>query len=216
MTTLRDGAPVPTNPASVLPLRTGVLFPGTTLTFAVGRPRSLALVRNLHPGDVIVTLTQKDPRVAELAADDLHGFGTFARVKSATRRTEHEYELSLEGLGRARLDKLDGSGPFYTAEVTHLAEVGADSVEAKELARALAAEVRDLVRDAGGALAALDLDEEHPSGFADRIAAFIDLPTENEIELLAEPDVIARIRLLVKRISEARAQAEVARRSRRT
>ena len=63
MTTLRDGAPVPANPASVLPLRTGVLFPGTTLTFAVGRPRSLALVRNLHPGDVIVTLTQRDPRV---------------------------------------------------------------------------------------------------------------------------------------------------------
>ncbi len=209
MTTLRDGAPVPTNPASVLPLRTGVLFPGTTLTFAVGRPRSLALVRNLHPGDVIVTLTQRDPRVADLAAEDLHGFGTFARVKAVSRRTEHEYELSLEGLGRARLDKLDGSGPFYTAEVTHLAELGADAVEAKELARALAAEVRDLVRDAGGALAALDLDEEHPSVFADRIGAFIDLPTDNEIELLGEPDVVVRIRLLVKRISEARAQAEV-------
>ena len=209
MTTLRDGAPVPTNPASVLPLRTGVLFPGTTLTFAVGRPRSLALVRNLHPGDVIVTLTQRDPRVADLTAEDLHGFGTFARVKSVSRRTEHEYELSLEGLGRARLDKLDGSGPFYTAEVTHLAEVGADAVEAKELARALAAEVRNLVRDAGGALAALDLDEEHPSVFADRIGAFIDLPTDNEIELLGEPDVVVRIRLLVKRISEARAQAEV-------
>ncbi len=209
MTTLRDGAPVPNNPASVLPLRTGVLFPGTTLTFAVGRPRSLALVRNLHPGDVIVTLTQRDPRLTELAAEDLHGFGTFARVKSVSRRNEHEYELSLEGLGRARLDKLDGSGPFYTAEVTHLAEVGADAVEAKELARALAAEVRDLVRDAGGALAALDLDEEHPSVFADRIGAFIDLPTDSEIELLGEPDVVSRIRLLVKRISEARAQAEV-------
>jgi ATP-dependent Lon protease len=209
MTTLRDGAPVPSNPTAVLPLRTGVLFPGTTLTFAVGRPRSLALVRNLHPGDVIVTLTQKDPRVADLAAEDLHGFGTFARVKAVSRRTDQEYELSLEGLGRARLDKLDGSGPFYKAEVTHLDELLAESVEAKELARALGAEVRELVREAGGALAALDLDEEHPSGFADRIAAFIDLPIESEIELLGEPDVVARIRLLVKRISEARAQAEV-------
>ena len=209
MTTLRDGAPVPSNPTSVLPLRTGVLFPGTTLTFAVGRPRSLALVRNLHPGDVIVTLTQKDPRVADLAAEDLHGFGTFARVKAVNRRTDQEYELSLEGLGRARLDTLDGGGGFYRAEVTHLGEENTDSVEAKELARALGAEVRELVREAGGALAALDLDEEHPSGFADRIAAFIDLPIDNEIELLGEPDVVARIRLLVKRISEARAQAEV-------
>jgi ATP-dependent Lon protease len=209
MTTLRDGAPVPTNPASVLPLRTGVLFPGTTLTFAVGRPRSVALVRNLHPGDVIVTLTQRDPRVADLGAEDLYGFGTYARVKAVTRRADHEYELSLEGLGRGRLDKLDGSGPFYTAEVTHLAETEADSVEAKELTRALGAAVRELVSDAGGALAALDLDEAHPSSFADRIGAFIDLPTELEIELLGEPDVVSRIRLLVKRIGEARAQAEV-------
>ena len=209
MTTLKGGAPVPTNPASVLPLRTGVLFPGTTLTFAVGRPRSLALVRNLHPGDVIVTMTQRDPRVADLAAEDLYGFGTFARVQSVSRRNDSEYELALEGLGRARLDKLDGTGAFYTAELTHVPEALADSVEAKELARALATEVRDLVRDAGGALGALDLDEGNPSGFADRIAAFIDLPTETEIELLAEPDVTQRIRLLVKRISEARAQAEV-------
>ncbi|MEA2747160.1 MAG: ATP-dependent Lon protease [Myxococcales bacterium] len=209
MTKLRDGAPVPNNPASVLPLRTGVLFPGATLTFAVGRPRSVALVRDLHPGDVIVTLTQKDPRVAELAAEDLYSFGTFARVASVNRRGEREYELSLEGLGRARLDKLDGSGPFFRADLTHLEEKGVDSVEAQELARALAAEVRELVRDAGGALAQLDLDEEHPSAFADRVAALLDLPIENEIEILGEPDVAARIRLLVKRIGEAKAKAEV-------
>ncbi|MDB5219324.1 MAG: lon4, partial [Myxococcaceae bacterium] len=209
MTKLRDGAPVPNNPASVLPLRTGVLFPGATLTFAVGRPRSVALVRDLHPGDVIVTLTQKDPRVAELAAEDLYSFGTFARVASVNRRGEREYELSLEGLGRARLDKLDGSGPFFRADLTHLDEKGVDSVEAQELARALAAEVRELVRDAGGALAQLDLDEEHPSAFADRVAALLDLPIENEIEILGEPDVAARIRLLVKRIGEAKAKAEV-------
>ena len=209
MTKLRDGAPVPVNPASVLPLRTGVLFPGATLTFAVGRPRSVALVRDLHPGDVIVTLTQKDPRVAELSADDLYAFGTYARVASVSRRSEREYELSLEGLGRARLEKLDGSGPFFRADVTQLEDEGATSVEAQELARALAAEVRGLVRDAGGALAQLDLDEEHPSTFADRVAALLDLPIENEIEILGEPDVAARIRLLVKRIGEAKAKAEV-------
>jgi ATP-dependent Lon protease len=209
MTKLRDGAPVPLNPASVLPLRTGVLFPGATLTFAVGRPRSVALVRDLHPGDVIVTLTQKDPRVAELTADDLYAYGTYARVASVSRRGEREYELSLEGLGRARLDKLDGSGAFFRAELSPIADEGADSVEAEELARALAAEVRGLVRDAGGALAQLDLDEEHPSTFADRVAALLDLPIENEIEILGERDVAARIRLLVKRIGEAKAKAEV-------
>jgi ATP-dependent Lon protease len=209
MTTLRDGAPVPLNPASVLPLRTGVLFPGATLTFAVGRPRSVALVRELHPGDVIVTFTQRDPRVTELGAGDLYPHGTFARVKAISRRGEREYELSLEGLGRARLDVLHANGPFFKADVTHVVDEGGDALEATELARALAAEVKTLVRDAGGALAQLDLDEEHPTSFADRVAALLDLPIEHEIEVLGEPGVAQRIRLLVKRIGEARAQAEM-------
>ena len=209
MTKLRENLPVPQNPASVLPLRTGVLLPGSTLTFAVGRPRSVALVRDLHPGDVIVTLTQKDPRSADLVASDLFEYGTYARVIGVNRRSEREYELSLEGLGRAKLDKLDSSGPFFRAEVTHIAEANDTSVDAKELARALAAEVRTLVSDAGGALAQLELEEDEPSIFADRVTALLDLPVENEIELLGEADVPTRIRLLVKRISEARAQAEV-------
>jgi ATP-dependent Lon protease len=209
MTKLRENLPVPANPASVLPLRTGVLLPGSVLTFAVGRPRSIALVRDLNPGDVIVTLTQRDPRSADLVASDLYPFGTYARVRSVNRRGDREYELSLEGLGRARLDKLDSLGPFFKAELTHLAEENSTSVEAKELALALAKEVRDLVADAGGALAQLDLDEGEPDVFADRVAALLDLPVENEIELLGEQDVPTRIRLLVKRISEAKAQAEV-------
>ena len=209
MTTLRDNLPVPANPARVLPLRTGVLLPGSTLTFAVGRPRSIALVRDLNPGDVIVTLTQRDPRNADLAQDDLYPFGTFARVRSVNRRSEREYELTVEGLGRARLDKLDPSGTFFKAEVTHLDEKNGDSAVAKELARALASEVRTLVADAGGALAQLELDEEEPNIFADRVTSLLDLPVDKEIELLGEPDVEVRIRNLVKRIGEAKAQAEV-------
>ena len=209
MSTLRDGIPLPVNPASILPLRTGVLFPGGTLTFAVGRPRSVALVRDLNPGDIILTFTQRDPRVTDIAQADLFPFGTFALVKAVHRRGEQEYELALEGLGRAKLDTLHTTGPFFKADVSVVEDGGVDSVEAKELARALAAEVRALVKDAGGALAQLDLDEEHPAAFADRVAALLDLPAENEIELLGEPEVAARIRLLVKRIGEAKSQAEV-------
>src|SRR5215471_11127486 len=124
MPQLRDGVPTPPSPIAVLPLRSGALFPGATLTFAVGRARSVALVRSLYPGDVVVTLTQKDPRPIDLDRDDLYGFGTYARVKSVTRKSDREYELSLEGLGRARLDTLDTGDPYYKAHVTHLVETG--------------------------------------------------------------------------------------------
>ncbi len=209
MTQLRDGVPTPPSPLAALPLRTGVLFPGATLTFAVGRARSVALVRSLYPGDIVVTLTQKDPRPVDLDRNDVHLYGTYARVKSVSRKNDREYELSLEGLGRARFDGFTGSDPFYKADVKALTETGGDSVEAQELARALALEVSDLVRDSGGALAQLETEGQDPGDLADRIAVLLDLPTEQEIELLGEPDAAKRIRLLVKRIGEGKAKAEI-------
>jgi ATP-dependent Lon protease len=210
MTHLRDGVPTPPSPVAALPLRTGVLFPGATLTFAVGRARSVALVRSLYPGDVVVALTQKDPRPADLDRDDIYAFGTYARVKTVTRKSNREYELSLEGLGRARFDGFVASEPFYRADVAHLPETDKEPVVSKELARALALEVAALVRDAGGALAQLeDVEGTDPGAFADHIASVLDLPTEQEIELLGEPDTASRLRLLVKRIGEGKTKAEV-------
>ena len=209
MTQLRDGVPVPASPIAALPLRTGVLFPGATLTFAVGRTRSVALVRSLYPGDVVLTLSQKDPRPVDLAKGDVHPFGTYARVKTVTRKGDREYELSLEGLGRARLEDFVASDPFYKAEVTHLPETNDDSVEAEELARALSQEIVEVVREAGGALGQLEVEATDPGELADKLTALLDLPIEQEMELLGEADVPTRIRLLVKRISEGKAKAEV-------
>ena len=209
MTKLRDGVAVPASPVAALPLRNGVLFPGATLTFAVGRPRSVALVRNLYPGDVLLTLTQRDPRTLELASDDVHPFGTYARVRSVTRKTEREWELTLEGLGRAKFASFTAHEPHFKADAVHLPEENGDAVEAKELSRALQQAVSEIVRDAGGALGQIELDDSAPGDLADKIAAIIDMPTEQEIELLGTADVVARLRLLVKRIGEQKAQAEV-------
>jgi ATP-dependent Lon protease len=210
MTQLRDGVPTPPSPIAVLPLRSGALFPGATLTFAVGRARSVALLRTLYPGDIVVTLTQKDPRPQDLDRDDVYPAGTYARVKTINRKGEREYELSLEGLGRAQLDKFVTSDPYFKAEVTHLAEKNAETLEAKELARALAVEVEKLVGEAGGALGdAGEFDGVDAGAFADRIISLLDLPLEQEVELLGTADVPDRIRLLVKRIGEGKAKAEV-------
>jgi ATP-dependent Lon protease len=65
MNQLRGGASAPTSSFPLLPLRTGVLFPGTVITLPVGRKRSVALVESLHAGDVIGTVTQRDPKVSD-------------------------------------------------------------------------------------------------------------------------------------------------------
>src|SRR5205807_5571524 len=98
MSQLRGGASAPRSPFPLLPLRTGVLFPGTVLTLPVGRKRSIALVESLHSGDVIGVVTQRDPKVTDPERADLYDMGTFVRVLEISRVSGVEYRVALEGV----------------------------------------------------------------------------------------------------------------------
>lgn len=98
----------------LLPLRTGVLFPGTTITLPIGRERSSALVQTLSKDSLLVVAAQRDPREENpTSVDDLHTSGTFARVVEISRpRGERAYRLVIEGVGRVDLRALDQVDPF--------------------------------------------------------------------------------------------------------
>src|SRR6185503_13271198 len=108
---LRGGAPLPKPPFPVLPLRSGVVFPGTTLSFGVGRPKSLALIGDLHPGDVIGVVSQKHAEQVDPGLSDVYLDGGFARVVEIRRQNAQSWRLAIEGLGRMRLESLDSEEP---------------------------------------------------------------------------------------------------------
>ena len=207
--TLRGDVPVPNAPVPLLPLRTGVLFPGARMSLAVGRPRSVALLRTLHPGDLLVTFTQRKARTVDPAEEDLFRSGTYARVVRLVRRGDDEYQLLVEGLGRAELAGVTSQHPFYQADVTHVADEGAETPEARALAAALRSQVAELVAKDGGALAEISAPEDEPGTFADQVASHLDLPVEAEMEILSTRDIAARLRLVARLLGEARTTAEV-------
>lgn len=209
MTSIRGGAPAPKDPVAALPLRSGVLFPGVTLTLSVGRPRSLALLRTLYPGDVIVTLTQRAPKIQDPARGDLFEEATLARVESLQKRNENDWQLTVTGLDRARLLELDESGSYLKARVEKLEERGNETLEGVELSRALVASLKDATEGEGGALAHLDVASLEPGALADTVAAQANLPTETEVALLGELDVPARLRALTDALGQIRARGEV-------
>src|SRR5690606_6246172 len=83
---------LPTEPFPLLPLRNGVLFPGTVITIPVGRARSIALVEALDGDDTIIGVAvQRDPKVTDPELADLQPIGTFARVRQVTRAGDRSY-----------------------------------------------------------------------------------------------------------------------------
>jgi len=210
MSQLHGGAVAPRE-FPVLPLRNGVLFPGTLTTLPIGRKRSVALTLSLRPGDVIAVVAQRDASVGDPGETDLHTIGTFARVVEVQRASGHELRLTIEGVGRARISKVRSMDPYFVAEGELLDETDSNTEEAKLLAEALRNRVRELVsRDAGGLAQAATSDAE-PGTFADQVGSSLGLGADRELEVLRELNVPARLRLVAAQLSQAELLADLKR-----
>jgi ATP-dependent Lon protease len=207
--TLLGGAPAPDSPFPVLPLRSGVLFPGTTMSFNVGRTRSLALVRALHAGDVIGVVTQRKPDERDPGFVGLHSAGAFARVVAVERQNDRIYRLVLEGLGRLRLTALPTKEPFWRGEGEVVPEIGGDLAEAELLAQALLREVQATVKSNGGALEQIPDIDDAPGLFADRVAAGMFLDEDKALGVIGEADVVARLKRVIELLAEAKTLGEL-------
>ena len=74
----------------ILSLRNTVLFPGVVLPIAIGRPRSVQLIKEAYRTDKIVgTVAQKDPDTDNPSFDELHTVGTSdnSEIARDARRT---------------------------------------------------------------------------------------------------------------------------------
>lgn len=208
MTTLRDNVVLPSSAIPVLPLRNGVLFPGTVIALPIGRERSLALVRTLSKGDVIGVVTQKDRGVSDPSLDDVHHLGTYARVVETGRMPSGDMRLVIEGITRLRLGTIVRHDPYWLAEATPVDESGGDTEEARLFARALFDQVRELGRGIENSIG-VAVTEEEPGRFADRLAAVLGLSSDKDIRVLEALDVVERLRLLAGFVLEQKSLSEV-------
>ena len=199
----------PESPFPLLPLRNGVLFPGTVTTLAVGRPQSLAILRQVKPGQTVIGVAvQKDSRIADPSFDDLHPVGTFARVVGIQRHGDNAVMLSLQGLSRFSLNSLVETHPHWLADGEPLREPVRDELEAQFLAESLKTRISQADNQLGTRMGQAPANET-PGRFADRVASALELPPEKAMTVLATADVIERLRLVTSLVGEALAVREV-------
>ncbi|MCB9620756.1 MAG: endopeptidase La [Sandaracinus sp.] len=191
----------------LLPLRRGVVLPGRTVTLPVGRPRSVALARELRRGDVLVLAAQHDGDVDEPGLADLHRVGVLARLEDRVDRGNRGLVLVVKAERRVHLDELVAHVPFARAAVSELASTNADTDEARALAKSLRAHVSEL---AGQDRAFVqELSNADVATTADLVAAWVEAPAERRLEILHELDVPTRLKLAAGLVQEAKGRAEL-------
>jgi len=208
---------LPESPFPLLPLRNGVLFPGTVITVPVGRARSIALIEALEPGKSVIGIAvQRDARVVDPELSDLQSIGTYARVRQVRRTGDRNYQVVLEGLGRFQLGALLHSQTYWTVEGEALPDLVNDPAEARLLAESLGTQVReqlqevapDVVASFGQWIEMLGRADD-PGLLADRVAAALGLDTEKEVQVLLTREASERLRLVTRLLVEARTMAEL-------
>lgn len=92
----------------LLPLKNVVILPKSIIPVIVGRQASIAAVEHALRADKMVFITaQKRPDTENPALDDLYRMGTRSTILQVMRTPQGSLKILVEGLCRARADRLD-------------------------------------------------------------------------------------------------------------
>jgi ATP-dependent Lon protease len=210
---LAPGAPAPGKEdipevLPILPLRNSVFFPGGVLPLAVGRQKTIALIKDAVRDDqVIGVVTQKRAEEENPGADDLHRMGTVARIVKLLKMGEDNYSLVVQGLARFRVLELQQETPYLKARVETVEEQPAEDVESEALGinlKKLAREVIELMPELPAAASELVESITHPGHLADLIAANVDVSIEEKQQVLETTDLKERMKLVLELLNRKR------------
>ena len=184
----------------LLPLVDMVLFPHVVIPLVVGRPRSIAALKEAERGDcTLVLAAQKDKRQTEPSLEDIHPVGTVGKVIQQIHLANGEVNILVEGKTRVSIERfLDADGLFFV-EGRDLARPEPLTVELEALSRAVREffgtyykESKKVVPTMLYSVQAL----EDPAQLADTLAAQLPIPLEERHILLAMPDTLDRLERL--------------------
>ncbi len=193
----------------LLPLRGGVVFPGATVPFDIGRPKTVALAEHVLAQKLthLVVVPQRTPETEDPTRAELHDHGTLVRVVGLERQRKGTYVVVLEGVARVRLAEIASTLPFLSARVEPIETAFTPDDELEALGLSL----RDLTREVMALLPGIPAEIvsrvqsiASPVELADVVSTYMEASTDEKVELLATAERKARIRKLLALLSRRR------------
>jgi ATP-dependent Lon protease len=174
----------------VLPLRDTVVYPGVAVPISAGRPGTVEAVQEALEGDRRLFAVAQRENVDDPHPDILYTVGTVVRIIQ-THRVRGGMQLLVQGEGRAQaLSYFDDGEAMLQANLMTLERQAPPSPEDPAF-QAMDGELRERAAELGTrrgvpveALNQLIQGVDDPGAFADLVAFYLELPTEDKQELL--------------------------------
>ena len=181
----------------LLPLKNVVVFPRTLVTLTVGRTRSIRALEDAMARDRrLVAATQRTGQVDDPAPDDIYDVGTLVEITQVQRQPDGNLQVGVEGLRRVQIERYHDTEPFFTVQVSDLAEQVGHGPAVEALMRHLveqfahyAALNTKVPADAVDTVRAV----RHPGYLADLLAAHVVPDPHQRQAVLADLDQAGRL-----------------------
>jgi ATP-dependent Lon protease len=188
----------------VLPLRDITIYPFMIVPLFVSRDRSIKAVEEALAGNrMILLVSQRDVDKEDPRQGDLYTMGTVAVIMRMLKLPDGRIRILIQGLSRAKVDRLRPEGDHIRAELTAIAEPTIDATKPK--VEALLRNVRFAMDRAAGLgknispeVMAIVSNLEDPGRLADLSASNLELKVEDAQTILDTVDPVLRL----KRVNE--------------
>ena len=184
----------------ILPLRNAVVFPGTVVPLAVGRPRSQRLLNDAISNETpIGVLTQKNPKDDEPGYANLYTVGAAVTILKLIKLPDGPNSVVVHGLIRFRVVEWLSSAPYLRARIEVLESQVTGSKDLDALVtniRQMALQMVQLSPNIPDEVSVVLNNIDDPGALADFLAANINIPHEKKQQLLELIDVNERLHQL--------------------
>jgi ATP-dependent Lon protease len=130
----------------VVPIRDGVVFPGTEMILTFGRSRSVfAIDAAQTTGKRVIFVMQKNTNINDPVPSDLYQVGTVGEIVQMMKN-EGEINALVRGLTKVEVQSFETVDPFFVAKAREIVDITIDDDEIKALSNHLITELRRAVK----------------------------------------------------------------------
>jgi ATP-dependent Lon protease len=180
----------------IIPIRDGIIFPGTDSVLTFGRPKSLKALETAFQDERIVGFVlQKNARLNEPQPSELYSIGTLSHIERMIK-ADGEINAQVKGLSRIKVVAYEQEHPFLLGKVIELPDISEDTPEVKALCNHLTNEFRramNLGKFVDFLVFMNIMGENTPSQLSNLMASVLDIKPEERQALLEETNVRVRL-----------------------
>lgn len=202
----------------LLPLRGLVVFPGTVLSFDVGRKKSSAALKAAMERDqLIFAVAQKEIYVEDPEEGDLYEVGCVVKVRQVLKISENAVRVLVEGLYRAKHGAVLSKSDFAVSEITEIKDkpIKNRPVYIESLIRRVRTQFEKYAEVYSNISpdVIMRIAEATDIGFlADFIASNVPAPYDDRQYVLEQDDPVHRAKILIEMLDKEREIGEIDRR----